>query len=208
MTILMIPITKADKRMIELDTEKVPEATYKYALELGFKAILNRGQTTTSQDNFPSAKAFQDAIFTIAEKQLADVYAGKTRMVGATKGPKEGKRSERYVAAIEICRAHVKSQWKASGQKMVGISAKTWTETATAQFNTDPDFWLARADAVIAARAVETAPAIDLGLIKADPKAIAKAEKAAADKKKKAEAKAKGKTPPPVKAKPATRPHA
>jgi hypothetical protein len=210
MTALQIPIVKA-KASITINTDALPDAMYTYALFLGLKAILSRGTVDHKRENFPSAVAYEAAALEIANRQAADLLAGKTRQVGL-KTVSSGKTTPDMVEAIRIAKIHAKSQAKAAGLKISAISAAEWTRTAKAYIDADPETWMAAAAESIARAAVKPKAGMDF-MPKEDPELMAKAEAAKAKKKAESAAKAAGKAKPKAplkaaKAKPAPSPKA
>lgn len=199
MAILEIPVMKAKGKFVSIDTDEIAESVYEYALKLGLKALLNRGMTTTKRENFASQDAFEAEAMKIAEKQKADMVAGKTRIIGATKSKAGGAEA---TEALRLAKIHAKAQLKAAGFKISHISAADLTTAARALIDSDRDVWMAAARDSLAKAASVSTKSVDLGaLVKADPKKVAASEaKKAADKAKREAAKA-GKTPPPTKGK-------
>lgn len=203
MAILQIPLVKVKGAHIEVDTDKLHQDVYAYAMVLGLKALMNRG---TSGEKAKGLSA--DEYRQIAEKQLADAYEGKTRIIGQkrTAGKKDGKE---MTEAVRIAKETVKQMIKANGEKISHYSAGEITKAAKAIVDSDPETYLAAARENIAKAEMATSktPKIDImAMVAPDAGKVAKAaEKAAAARAQTSAAKA-GKITP--KAKPAPRPHA
>lgn len=207
MAVFSIPVVKAKGKFVEINTDAdgFPDAIYEYALLIGLKAIVNRGTSTLKRENFPSADAFEIEALAIAERQVADIYEGKTRLVGAKSKAAKSAVGAEMTEALRLAKIECKAQVKAMGKVAISkVKAAEWTKAATAMVNADPDLWLSAARASLSATAVRPVKGTDfLSTIQEDKTLSAKAAEkkatAKAEREAKAAAKAKGKTPPKAK---------
>ena len=180
---------KDTKQTLEVDSGKISDELCAYIFQKGLDAVLGRGRTKLGKpEDFRTVEEFETAAVEIAQKQVDDLYEGRTRMVGGAKAAKERK-GARHTEALRLAKEDTRSQIRAAGLKISRYSAKQITEAATAMFNADPDKYLAAADSNLA-RAAQAAsiPA------KVDIKSILGAESPA--KVRAAEAKTKPKAEP------------
>ena len=129
MGIVSIPITKG-KAAVDVDTDKIPDDLYQYALFLGLKAIANRGMTdysTTGLEGEQLARE-QAAVMKKATENVEQLYAGKTRKTGGA--PKTKGKGKVHTEAMRLARLLVKDQIKALGGKISDYSAKEISEYA------------------------------------------------------------------------------
>jgi hypothetical protein len=195
----MIPVTKAGKRLIEVDSGEagMSEATYNSIFEIGLKHVVNLGVSNLKQADFASLAEFENAAYEIAMKQVAKIKAGK--VTGVSRTAKAPKSSVEMVEALRLAKIYAKSELKAAGIKVSAVKAADITIAAKAYIDADPETWLNAAKASLAAA---TAPKTALNIadmVKEDPVLVAKAEKA------KKEAKAARAAKAPAKAKPVTK---
>lgn len=206
MTVYQIPLAKAKGHTIAVDTKTdIPDHIYEYALQLGLKAILNRGTSKLKQEDYANADAYAKAAVEIAEKQLEAMKAGKTRIVGAKAG-KAASKSPEHTMALEFAKKDAISQLRAAGIKVSLVSSADKTAAGKMLFDADPERYLAAAREALAKMATPV-KGVDLaGLIHEDPELKKKAAKKSADAKKATEDKKAGKAPPKAaKAKPEAR---
>jgi hypothetical protein len=178
MAIYQVPILKA-KKSIEVDSSKLHEDIYAYALQLGMKSIANRLSKIKKED-FGTEEDYQSAAFDAATKLVESMYSGKgIRMVGVKAKAKTA--GAEKTEARRIAREVVKSQIKAAGEKLKDYSAADITEAADALIEANPEI-LAEAKANLAAR-VEKAEKLKVNVAAiaktakpAKPKASPKAE--------------------------------
>jgi hypothetical protein len=184
-----IPVTKAGKRPIPVDTAEtlMPAEVYDAVVFEGLKHFINLGTSKLKQEDFATLEAFEAAAWEIAEKQVAKMYAGEIKK-RATATKTKGAGVE-MTEALRLAKLSAKEQYKvlAAGDKslprMSHIPAKQWTESAKAMVNSDPDLWLATArESLNRSRETPKANAEIFAHLTADPKKVA-ASKAKASKK-------------------------
>lgn len=178
-TIMSIPL-KNGAGSVEVDTSKLPDAVYAEALMQGLKVIAERSMSKITKEAYPVDAERKAAIKAKAEANVADMYAGKTKITGQVAVKKAS--GAVMTEAMRLARNLVKDAMKANKIKISTVKASMITETAKALLASDPSI-LATALANLAARA-ETPMKIDiLSMIKADPELVKKAEAKAAQAK-------------------------
>lgn len=201
MAIHQIPVIKAGKRPIEIDTSSLSDEAYLAIVAEGLKHFINLGTSKLKQEDYATLDAFETAAFEIAEKQKAKILSGDIRKRAA---PKTKVAGVEMTEALRLAKISAREQYKvmaATDKTMPRIShilAKQWTETAKAMIASDPDMWLQAARESLA-RATEgpKVPSELFSHLTADPKKVEAAKKKAAKDKA-------GKTaapPPPAKGK-------
>ena len=203
-----IPIPKAGVgQVFEVDVDTIAEADFPLAVyqEIvlqGCKTLLNRGQSKLKSSKGLEGNALaaaQAAIMAVVELQWQAMLKGETRITGG-KAKLKGVEREVKAEAMRLARLAVRDAIKASGGKISHYSAKKITEAAEevlADEERGPQF-MEIAKANVAKRheldeggkTPDEAKAKGSELIKAlgleaDPKLVAKAEKAAMEKKSK-----------------------
>lgn len=161
MAMLQVPVVKG-KASVEIDTDKIPQDVYEYALLLGLKTLVNRGMSKVTKSAHPDEAELKAKAMEIAEKQVQDILAGKVRMTGASKSKVSGAVK---TEAMRIARNLVKDELKRAKIKISHVDAKDITAAAKALVESDPDI-IAKAEAAVKER--ESTP------IKIDIKSIAK----------------------------------
>ena len=99
-TVFKIPVVKG-KTFLEVDTGKTPDHVYREALILGFKQLLNRGQTKLTKEAYPDAEQLKAQALAKAEETLENMYQGKIRVAGgkaSDKVPREVMTEARRIA--------------------------------------------------------------------------------------------------------------
>jgi hypothetical protein len=204
-----IPIPKAGVgATFEVDTDtfnddKFPLAVYLEIMLQGCKVLLNRGQSKLKSTKGMEGKEKDNAVTAImaeVQKQYQAMLAGETRITGG-KAKLKGVEREVKAEAMRLARLAVRDAIKASGGKISHYSAKKISEAAEEVLADDergPQF-MEIAKANVAKRHELDQPTTNeeekkvkgaklvkaLGL-EADPKLVAKAEKANEEKKAKA----------------------
>lgn len=198
MSIFQIPIKKVKGATVEINTDDLPLAIYEYALQIGLKELAARGASKLKKEDYATESAYNAEAKRVAEEQVQNMYAGKTRIVGAkATGAKKG---AEHTEAMRLARLEVKAQLKAAGKKISAFSAADISKAATALINADQDTWYAAARESLA-KLPQPTKGIDLAaILHEDPKKVAAAEAKAAKAKATREAK-KGATAPVVAAK-------
>jgi hypothetical protein len=201
---IQIPVPKAGATF-EVDVDQFAEANFPLPVYLeimlqGCKTLLNRGQSKLKSskglEGADKEKAVA-AIMEVVQKQFDAMLAGETRITGG-KAKLKGVEREVKAEAMRLARLAVRDAIKASGGKISHYSAKKITEAAEevlADEERGPQF-MEIAKANVSKRheldeptvTADEAKAKGSKLIKtlgleADPKLVAKAEKAAAEKK-------------------------
>lgn len=204
MAIHQIPVTKAGKRLIEVDSGEagMTAETYNIIFECGLKHFVNLGMTGLHRADYKTLAEYEDAAFAIAAKQVEKIKAGKISGVSKAKKAAGAKASAEMTEAMRLAKGYAKDQLKAAGVKVSKVKAADITLAAKAYIDADPETWLSAARASLAAASAPvTAPAVDLSSL------VAKSEKAKPRAKKAATA-SKAKPAVAAKAKPAAKPAA
>lgn len=177
-TVLRIPVVKG-KTYLELIPDEMPLHVYTEALVLGFKQILNRGQTKVTKEAYPEPEALKAKAMEIAEATLENMYAGKIRVAGGSAKSDKVPR-EIMTEARRIARNLVKEELKRSGVKVSYIESSEITKAANALLASDPDI-LAQAEEEVEKRASKKVK-IDISKIPVSEKKVKAAEARKADK--------------------------
>jgi hypothetical protein len=178
-----IPITKAGKRLISIDTGKdtMPDEVFRAVVFEGLKHFANLGTSKLKKDDFAKIEDFEAAAWEVAQAQVAKMYAGDIRKRSAA--PKVKGAGIEMTEALRLAKLSAKEQYKVLAAtdktlpRMSHIPAKQWTESAKAMIQADPDTWLAAARESLAR--TRSGPPIDKELfagLKADPKKVAAAK--------------------------------
>ena len=208
-TMIQVPIPKAGVGVtyaVDVDilaSNEFPLGVYLEICLQGCKTLLNRGQSKLKSSKGLEGKAKEDAvnaILAIVQTQYDAMLKGETRITGG-KAKLKGVEREVKAEAMRLARLAVRDAIKASGGKISHYSAKKITEAAEevlADEERGPQFMeIAKANVDKrheldeGAKTPDEAKAKGSELIKAlgleaDPKLVAKSEKAAAEKKAKA----------------------
>src|SRR5262245_32134749 len=175
-TVLRIAVVKA-KTFLEILPDDMPLHVYTEALMLGFKQILNRGQTKITKEAYPEPEALKAKAMEVAEATLENMYAGKIRIMGgAAKADKVPR--EVMTEARRIARNLVKEELKRSGVKVSYVESSEITKAANALLAADPDI-IKQAEEEVEKRAAKKGK-IDIASIPISQKKM----KAAEDRKK------------------------
>lgn len=176
---------KAGAGEVGVDTAKVPDPIYQEALMLGFKAIAERAMSKITKEAYPDEAQRKAAIAAKAEKNIQDMYDGKTKISGQTKSKASKTDKAVHTEAMRLARNLVKDAMKANKIKISTVKASEITRVATQYVEQNPSI-LETAKANLAAR--EAIPVtIDIkSMIHVDPALVAKEDakkaKAKADK--------------------------
>lgn len=177
-TVLRIPVVKG-KTFLEVIPDDMPIHVYTEALVLGFKQILNRGQTKITKEAYPEPEALKAKAMEVAEQTLENMYAGKIRIAGGSAKSDKIPR-EVMTEARRIARNLVKEELKRSGVKVSYIESSEITKAANALLASDPDI-IAQAEEEVEKRA-RTKVKIDISKIPVSEKKVKAAEARKADK--------------------------
>lgn len=189
MSIHRIPVNKAGKKLIEVDSSEagMSAEVYNAIFEIGLKHVVNLGMSGLYLRDFASPAEYEAAAWAIAEKQVEKIKSGKVTGVSKSKAP--SKRSGEYTEALRLAKIVVKSDLKAAGTSVGRVKAADITAAAEAYIAADLETWLAVGRNSLAAVSAPKSTINVAELVKEDPKLKAKAEKA------KAASKAKPKAP-------------
>jgi hypothetical protein len=180
---------------VDVDTANLPDDVYREALMQGLKSIAERAMSKITKEAYPDEAERKAAIVAKANANIADMYAGKTKITGQARVKKAS--GAVMTEAMRLARNLVKDAMKANKIKISHVKASEITSAAKALLEQDPSI-LATAEANLASR--EATPAkIDIkSLIKVDPELVRKdeAKKAKAKAEKPLSAKQAGKVAP------------
>lgn len=134
-TPFLVPVVKA-KQALQINTGKLPEHVYRAALDLGLKALLNRGQTKITKEAYPDPEALKAEALKVAQQTLENMYAGKIRIVGGAKSDKVP--GVVMTEARRIARTLVKEEMKRLQIKVSHVEAKEITKLANQLIGQEP----------------------------------------------------------------------
>lgn len=200
MTTLRIPVTKAGNRMIEIETDQIPNDMYNLALEEGLKVMLNRGMSKV-----PAAKglegkeleAVRESAMLIAQANVEKLKESKLRKGRAAASSADGTKVSGVVQteARRLAKEVVKNEIRAAGMKISHVEASEITKIANEMIASDPSFIadakenIAKRTAMVAVgkddaetKAAALAKLASLGGIHESPKLVAKAAETKAKK--------------------------
>lgn len=178
MSIVQVDVTKA-KKQIEMDTDKLPQAVYEYALTLGLKHLMNQGNTKITKTQYPKPEELQAKAWEAAQTRLEQIYAGKIRIMGG-KGSSDKVPGVVMTEARRIARNLVKDEMKKQKIKVSYVAASEITKLANALIAANPAI-VEQAKESIAAREKQIEGITGLEAVKAvpiDPKKVEAAEAA------------------------------
>lgn len=183
MAILQIPISKSGGKKISVDTSSLPDEIYSLAVYEGLKVFLNARMskiTTAKLDGEALAEA-HTAAYAKAEENLGMLLAGKaTKAERGSAAKADGVSREVMTEALRLAKAIVKDEIRAAKLRPSMVPAAEITAYAKQVLEADPSL-IEKAKETIAARA-GVKPKLKLNFAE-DPKLVAKAEKAKAEKK-------------------------
>lgn len=200
-SLIAIPL-KNGAGEVSVDTAKLPDDVYREALLQGLKVLAERAMSKITKEAYPDDAERKAAIKAKAEANVADMYAGKTKITGKAAVKKAS--GATMTEAMRLARNLVKDAMKANKIKISTVKASEITKAAKALIENDPSI-IVTAEANLKAREATPVKIDIMSLIKADPDLVKKAEEkaAAAKKDKPLSAKQAGKVAPRAKAKPA-----
>lgn len=134
-TPFLVPVVKA-KQPLEVSTGKLPENVYRAALDLGLKALLNRGMTKITKEAYPDPEELKAEALKVAKQNLENMYAGKVRIVGGSKSDKVP--GVVMTEARRIARTLVKEEMKRLQIKVSHVEAKEITKLANQLIAQEP----------------------------------------------------------------------
>ena len=171
---MIIKVIKG-KDTLEVETSALPIEVYDEALALGIQALVNRGQSKITGTSIPDDEERAAEAIKVAEKTLADMYAGKIRRTSGVKSAK-GARGEVAVEARRLAKFYVKEQLKEEGLRVSLIKPAVITRLAQELIDSDPDI-TKEAEANVAARKGKgkTKKKIDLSKVTEDEGLVTKA---------------------------------
>lgn len=176
--IIKVPVSKGGKGVtLDLDCNKVPDAVWNEIILQGAKVVLGRGMTKITKELYPKEDELKAAALAQAEKNLAAVYEGKIRIMGAKSDKVSG---AVMTEARRLARQVIKDNLKALGHKVSHYAASEITKAANALIAADASFVDKAKVNLEAAEEIAKAQAGALGgivgAIPTDPKKIAEAE--------------------------------
>lgn len=154
MALMKIPVVKAGNALIEVETEIIPANVYAYIVELGLKALINRGGTKITKASVPNDDERHRQALEVAHKNLEAINSGKVRIVGSKSSTKAS--GEVMTEARRLARNMVKDAMKAKKIKVSYVEAKEITAAANALIAADPSI-IEKATASLEARKAEGA---------------------------------------------------
>jgi hypothetical protein len=183
---------------VSVDTSQLPDDVYREALMQGLKVIAERAMSKITKTEYPVEAERKAAIKAKAERNIQDMYDGKTKITGKASASKP--KGAVMTEAMRLARNLVKDAMKANKIKISTVKASEITNAAKVLLEQDPSI-IATAEANLAQRATSPAKIDIKSLIHVDPELVAKAEAKAAKAKadKPLSAKQAGKVAPRVK---------
>ena len=180
---------------MEVDTALVPLEVYREALMQGFKQIAERGMSKITKANIPDEDKRKAEIKLKAEANIADMYAGKTKITGQPKAKKAS--GAVMTEAMRLARNLVKDAMKLNKIKISHVKASEITAAAKALIESDPSI-VETAKANLEVREATPLKIDVTKLIHTDPELVRKdeAKKAKAKAEKPLSAKQAGKVAP------------
>jgi len=181
---------KGTSKTIEVDSQKINDQLAAYIFQKGLDAVMGRGRAKLGKESdYPTVDEYVAQCMAIAEKQLEELYEGKTRMVGGAKKTK-GADAAVQTRMLQIAREYTKSQIRAgnikdqngNAVKVSKVGAAEITRAAKAYIEANPDYFRKAAEEDLAKAAAISVKA-DIGFIKEDEKKVKAAKDAAAAKK-------------------------
>jgi hypothetical protein len=170
-----IAVTKAkDTLQVDSDVDLADEEVYKWCLQEGIKAYINRGMTKITKANYPDPEKLKEAALEVAMQNLEDLKAGKLPRRG--RATKESKVPGVVMTeARRLARNLIKDEMKRQGIKVSHVEASEITKAANQLLEAD-DSLIKQAEANLAERA-KTPIKVDVkALIKESPIKVAAAE--------------------------------
>lgn len=179
-----VPITKGgDKAFIQFDVSVLKDEDYALVMAEGLKAVANARMSKVGAVTKLAGKELEDAnalAMKIAAENLDKLVKGETKVRGKAKSTSDIPR-EVQTEARRQAREVVRNEIKRAGGKISQYAAKDITAAADQLIASDPSF-VEKARVALEARANLTS-AIDISaIVKADPKKVAKAAEAKANR--------------------------
>ena len=198
MATLNVPITKAGSSL-SIDTDALPEESFRAVVEAGLKALLNLGMSKilTKGLEGDQLSAAQAAALAKATENLENLKSGKVKKGRSTAKDANGNKVSGPVMteARRLAKEVVKNEIRAAGMKISHIEASVITKAANELIAADPSF-ITKAQENLESRSTVKS-AVDIKtLVHESPKLVAKAEKAKAERKTQLSAKQAGKVAP------------
>ena len=180
---------------VSVDTSQLPDEVYREALMQGLKVIAERAMSKITKEAYPDEAERKNAIRVKAEANIADMYAGKTKITGKATVKKAS--GAVMTEAMRIARNLVKDFMRNNKIKQSTVKAAEITAAAKAMIENDPSI-IETAKTNLEARAATPIKIKLADLIHADPELVAKqeAKKEAKAKDKPLSAKQAGKVAP------------
>lgn len=183
MAIVNIPISKAGGKKIAIDSSALPDAIYSTALYEGLKVLMNArmSKITTAKLEGEALDAAHAAAWAKAEENLTMLLSGKATKVERGASTKAaGISREVQTEAMRLAKAIVKDEIRAAKLRPSMVPAAEITAYAKQFLEADPSIY-EKAKENIANRA-GIKPKVQLNFTE-DPKLVAAAEKAKAERK-------------------------
>lgn len=142
---------------IEVDVNQIPEHVWNEVILQGLKQIAERATSKATKAQYPDEAERKGKILEIAQANVADMYAGKTKITGSkAKGKVAGKV---MTEAMRLARNLIKDALRKAKRKQNSITAKELTAAAKQYIEATPSI-LAQAEANLKAR--EETPQLNL----------------------------------------------
>lgn len=175
-TLVNVPVVKG-KSTIAVDINSIPQAVWDEVVLQGLKVVLNRGMSKITTSTTKDAEELKSLAMQAAEKNLTEMYEGKTKITGQKKA--KAASGAVMTEARRLAKAIVKDECKRAGLKVSHIPAKQITEAANQLLEARPDL-IEQAKANLEQRTKleeDGLPGFNIkALVTEDPKLKAKAE--------------------------------
>jgi hypothetical protein len=142
---------------IDVDVNQIPEHVWNEVILQGLKAIAERATSKATKAAYPDEAERKGQILAIAKANVADMYAGKTKLSGQKAAKVAGKV---MTEAMRLARNLIKDALRKAKRKQNSVTAKELTAAAKAYIAANPSI-VATAEANLKAR--EETPQLDLG---------------------------------------------
>lgn len=135
MGLIKIPVPKAKGEFLEFETSELPDPVYQEALIIGLKTLLGRGMTKITKEMYPNEEELKAKALEKANSNLADMKAGKIRLMAAKASAKTG--GKVMTEARRLAKQVIKDEMKRQGIKVSYVEASEITKAANAYLTTD-----------------------------------------------------------------------
>lgn len=171
-----VPVVKG-KTFISVESDLITdEAFYREVFLQGLKVVINRGTSKITKTTYPDAEELKAAATAQAEKLLAALYAGDTKLIKLTGTKVKKSTGQVLTEARRIAKELVKAEMKAQKIKVSHVKASEITKAANMLLETEQGAKITEmAEANIAERSKQPSLSIDLkSIIQVDPELVAK----------------------------------